>query len=65
MQYVYVLQSEKDEDLYVECTKDLKKRLILHNAKKSCWHKRRTPFHLIYYEAYINSHDAFSREQYF
>ncbi len=64
MQYVYVLQSEKDKDLYVGCTKDLKKRLILHNTKKVVGTKRRTPFNLIYYEAYINPHDAFTREGY-
>jgi|GEM_PF-1382907 len=34
MQYVYILQSEKDGYLYTGCTLDLKKRLILHNAKK-------------------------------
>lgn len=34
MQYVYVLQSKKDKDLYIGCTTDLKKRFALHNAKK-------------------------------
>jgi putative endonuclease len=64
MQYVYVLKSKKDKDLYVGCTKDLKARIILHNAKKVSSTAKRTPFVLIYYEAYINSHDAYNREKY-
>ena len=64
MQYVYVLQSQKDHDLYIGCTYDLKKRLVLHNAKKIASTKNRVPFKLIYYEALIDQHDAFEREQY-
>ncbi len=64
MQYVYLIQSTKDGELYVGCTKDLKERLILHNAKKVTSTKRHTPYILIYYEAYINSTDAFNREKY-
>ena len=64
MQYVYVLQSKKDKDLYIGCTKDLKSRLILHNAKKVSSTAKRTPFVLIYYEAYLNSTDAYNREIY-
>ncbi|MEI8337667.1 MAG: GIY-YIG nuclease family protein [bacterium] len=62
MQYLYVLQSKKDKDLYIGCTKDLKSRLILHNAKKVASTKKRCPFALIYYEAYIDSKDAYERE---
>lgn len=62
MQYVYVLQSMKDHNLYVGCTKDLKLRLKLHNTKKVSSTAKRTPFVLIYYEAYLNSRDAYSRE---
>jgi putative endonuclease len=64
MQYVYVLQSKLDGELYTGCTKDLKKRIILHNAKKVDSTKKRAPFVLVYYEAYINSCDAYNREQY-
>ncbi len=64
MQYVYILQSVKDQDLYTGCTKDLKERLKLHNAGKVSSTAKRAPFVLIYYEAYINSHDAFNREIY-
>lgn len=64
MQYVYVLRSEKDKELYIGCTNDLKKRLVLHNTKKVAVTSRRTPFKLIYYEAFINKSDAFTREQF-
>lgn len=64
MQYVYVLQSKKDGDLYVGCTKDLKARIKLHNAKKVGSTAKRAPFVLLYYEAYIDSHDAYNREKY-
>ena len=64
MQYTYVLQSKKDNDLYIGCTKNLKERLKLHNAKKVASTKQRTPFVLIYYEAYIHERDAFAREQF-
>jgi putative endonuclease len=64
MQYVYIIQSEKDGEIYTGCTKDLKKRFKLHNAKKVASTKKHTPFTLIYYEGYINSKDAFNREKY-
>ena len=64
MQYVYVLQSKKDKSLYIGCTKDLKARVILHNAKKVSSTAKRIPFMLIYYEAYLNSIDAYNREKY-
>lgn len=64
MQYVYVLQSQLDNNLYIGCTVDLKKRLELHNAKKVTSTKKRVPFALIYYEAYLNPKDAYKREKY-
>ena len=64
MQYVYVLQGNKDKEIYVGCTKDLKNRLVLHNAKKVVSTKRHAPYSLIYYEVYIDERDAFAREQY-
>jgi predicted GIY-YIG superfamily endonuclease len=64
MQYVYVLQSKKDSGLYVGCTKDLKARIKLHNAKKVGSTAKRVPFVLLYYEAYLNSYDAYNRKIY-
>lgn len=64
MHYVYVLQSNKDQNLYIGCTKDLKQRLFLHNSKKIASTKKRAPLKLIYYEAFLDQHDAFTREQF-
>lgn len=64
MQYVYVLQSKVDKDFYIGCTKDLKYRRELHNSKKIASTKNRTPLKIIYYEAFLDSHDAFLREQF-
>ncbi len=63
MFYVYVLKSLKDDKLYIGCTNDLKKRFTLHNKGKIDSTKNRTPFKLIYYEAFLDKHDAFVREQ--
>ena len=64
MQYVYVLQSKVDKDFYIGCNSDLKKRFALHNAKKVASTEKRVPFVLVYYEAYIDSKDAYEREIY-
>ena len=63
MYYVYVLISLRDGQLYTGCTNDLKKRLNSHNSGQVSSTKNRVPFKLIYYEAYLNKHDAFLREQ--
>jgi putative endonuclease len=63
MYYVYVLQSKKDSKPYVGCTNDLKRRLSLHNSGKVSSTKNHIPLRLIYYEAFLNRHDAFIREQ--
>ncbi|OGK16205.1 hypothetical protein A2862_00795 [Candidatus Roizmanbacteria bacterium RIFCSPHIGHO2_01_FULL_38_41] len=65
MQYVYILKSEKDDELYIGCTGDLKKRLHLHNSKGVPSTRNRVPLKLIYYEAFLNKEDAFGREQFF
>ena len=64
MHYVYVLRSKKDEYLYTGCTNDLKQRFAMHNSKKVASTSSRAPFILVYYEGFINKHDAFNREQY-
>jgi len=64
MNYVYVLQSKKDSGLYTGCTDNLQKRFVLHNTGKISSTASRVPFILIYYEGFINKHDAFVREQY-
>jgi len=65
MYYVYVLKSEKDDNLYIGYTDDLKKRVKEHNNGCVPSTKPRRPFTLIFYEAYLNKYDALRREKYF
>lgn len=60
--YVYVLRSEKDRDLYIGYTADLRERVRLHNSGKIISTRKRVPFELLYYEAYKNEKDARRRE---
>lgn len=64
MQYVYVLRSTKDGKWYTGCREDLRKRFNEHNDGKGESTKGRGPLELIYYEASLNSEDAFAREKY-
>jgi len=64
MQYVYVLKSERDGNLYIGYSSDLSKRLELHNAGRVLSTKHRRPLRLVYYEACINQQDALHREKY-
>ncbi len=63
--YVYVLFSQKDKQLYVGYSADVKRRLMEHNAGKSKSTQSRTPLALIFYEYYSNMEDAKRREMYF
>ena len=65
MFYTYVLQSEKDNKLYVGFTKDLKQRFEQHQKGQVDATKKRMPLALIYYEACISQEDATKREKYF
>jgi len=60
MQYVYVLQSEKDGEMYAGSTMDIQKRILLHNSGKVLSTSKRIPFVLIYYEVFLNKTDAFT-----
>ena len=62
MFYVYILKSQKDEDLYIGSTNNLRSRFKKHNEGKVPSTKSRRPFELIYYEAYKNEKDARERE---
>lgn len=63
MNYVYVIKSSKDEELYIGSTIDLKRRQREHNEGKTFSTSLRRPFELIYYEAYKNLEDARLREK--
>jgi len=63
--YVYILRSKKDGKIYAGYTKDLIKRLELHNKGEITATKYRRPLELVYYEGYRNQQDATTREKYF
>ena len=62
MYYVYLIKSEKRDEIYVGSTNDLKRRLNEHNNGLSISTKRYMPWKLIYYEAYRIEADARNRE---
>jgi putative endonuclease len=62
MFYVYILKSEKDGELYMGSTNDLKRRIKEHGRGESFSTKFRRPFYLLYYEAYKAEKDARDRE---
>lgn len=63
MYYVYVIKSKNDKKIYIGFTQDLRKRLLQHNQNLSKSTKSRTPFTLVYYEAYASAKDAQTRER--
>ncbi len=65
MFYVYVLQSEKDKNLYQGFTEDIEERLRKHNAGDVPSTRERRPLRLIFYEAFLEKEDALRRERYF
>jgi len=62
MYFVYILQSKKDDKLYIGYTEDLRVRFSLHTNGQVTSTKNRRPLELIYYEAYQNQLDAKKRE---
>lgn len=63
MYYVYVLLSLKDFSLYTGFTKDLKERLKRHSQGHVNSTKKRLPFMLVHYEAFLDKYDALLREK--
>lgn len=63
MFYVYLLKSQKDNNLYIGSTNNLKRRFEEHNKGFVHSTKSRLPLDLIYFEAYKSESDAHKREQ--
>jgi len=63
MVYVYVLKSEKDNELYTGFTNNLKKRVQEHNRGSVTSTKLRRPFELVCFEGYKSERDARVREK--
>ena len=63
--YVYMLKSkEKKSVTYVGYTKDVKKRILLHNTGKGAKFTRGRKWKLIYQETFKLKSKAISREYY-
>jgi len=63
--YVYLLQSQIDGSWYIGYTpRDPHSRLAKHNNKLVYYTKRKAPWKLIYFEAYLDREDATSREKF-
>jgi len=62
--YVYILQSQKNQSLYIGYTSNLRKRFKQHNAGESQATKPFKPYMLIFYEAFLDRIDAKNREEY-
>ena len=65
MFYIYVLISEKDKELNVGFTKELKKRFDEHEKGLVASTAHRRSLKLVYYEACLNKNDVIAREKYF
>ena len=61
MYNLYILRL-RDGSYYVGSTKDLKSRLVYHQAKKVKSTKNKLPFVLLYTEDYISRSEAQTRE---
>lgn len=64
MYYVYVIQSQFDNNYYTGYTDNLDRRINEHNSKKVLSTKNRVPFKLVYFEGSLNKYDALHREKY-
>ncbi|MDD2654205.1 MAG: GIY-YIG nuclease family protein [Candidatus Omnitrophica bacterium] len=62
MFYVYLLKSNRDNNLYIGFTNDLQRRVQEHNGGLVPSTKSRIPFELIYCEGYKAEKDARHRE---
>ena len=63
--YVYMLRSNNTKSVtYVGYTKDLKKRIMLHNSGKGAKFTRGRKWELIYKEKFESKNKAISREYY-
>jgi putative endonuclease len=64
MYYVYVIESQKNFDLYKGFTIDVSNRLKEHNAGLTSSTKNFRPWKLVYCEIFLNKQDAVEREKY-
>ena len=64
MYYVYILQSEQDASFYIGYTSNIERRLEEHNEGKSRYTSKKTPWKIVYSEAFEEKSDAIKRERF-
>jgi predicted GIY-YIG superfamily endonuclease len=64
MKIVYILQSEKDNGIYIGNTSNLEERLSRHNQGKVLSTKYRKPLKIICFFSFVNSQKAYDFERY-
>lgn len=64
MYYVYILKSEKFDEIYTGFTKNLKARIVEHNSGKSPHTNKFKPWKLLTYTAFENETTARVFEKY-
>ena len=64
MHYIYVLRSIADDGFYIGYSANLRKRFRQHSQGDSFATSYRSPWKLIYYDAYLEQADALGRERY-
>ena len=62
MYFVYIIKSLKTGKLYKGYTQNLKNRIKEHNLGTVISTKSNAPWHLIYYEVFLNKTDALREE---
>ena len=62
--FVYILQSESNNQFYVGYAEDLKRRLKEHERGNIPSTRNRRPLKFVYYEFCLNKTDATNRERY-
>ncbi len=62
--FLYILQSQVDQSLYIGQTNNLADRISRHNMGRSKYTKAKLPWSLLYYETFETRSAAVKRERY-
>jgi putative endonuclease len=60
--FVYIIQSQVDQSLYIGQTGNLQDRLSRHNQGRSKYTKTRRPWEIVYFEEFTTRSQAVKRE---
>ncbi|WP_242117176.1 GIY-YIG nuclease family protein [Aestuariivivens sediminicola] len=64
MFYTYIIESEQDGSFYIGYTEHLDKRISEHNMGLSAYTKKKTPWKIVYVEAFTTKREAILREKF-